>query len=94
MRIEISSIKILPQSEGRPFACVFWTCGQTMNATNLIYSEKHALYSKYTIEDFLTAVKEILGEQKVAELEKRSYFIMQFRYILNPYLYRVFGFTI
>jgi len=32
--------------------------------------------------------------KKVAELEKRSYFIMQFRYILNPYLYRVFGFTI
>jgi hypothetical protein len=32
--------------------------------------------------------------KKVAEIEKRSYLIMQLRYLLNPYLYRIFKFTI
>lgn len=32
--------------------------------------------------------------RKVAEIEKRSYLIMQLRYLLNPYIYRIFKFTI
>ena len=32
--------------------------------------------------------------KKVAEIEKENYWIMQFRFLLNPYLYRFFKFTI
>ena len=68
---KLISAKSYPQEENKPIVTVYWSIGDILGNTDLIY-QSNLNYETLSIDAILSLVKATLGAEQVAEYEAKA----------------------